>query len=173
MDNTVAAASNNTSEAYKSVIDFNKTIISMSSAILAALIGYLVYQKVPFRLINYVSVFLLVVSIFLSILGFGQAIKTIKDSVSRKATIGFTNWGAFFLILGILAILAVKDDEKTIDNVLNTVEKNTTTLAKNLSTKNCVSIELKSDSYFLVYHVDSSNIEVIYSLSKQSIVSIK
>ncbi len=167
------AANNGTVEAYKSVIDFNKTIISISSTILAALIAYLVYQKIEFRLINYVSLILLVISITLSIWGFGQAIATVKDGKSRTGTIALTNFGAFFLMAGILANLFVKDDVKTIDEILKSVEKSTTTLNKKLSPQNCSSIELKDEAYILQYKIDTTNSVVTYSIKKQTIVSIK
>lgn len=174
---TAAAATTttqiNTVEAYKSVIDFNKTIISMSSAVLAALIAYLIYQNVEFRLFNYVSVALLVISILLSIFGFGQAIRTVKDGVSRTGTIALTNFGAIFLMAGILANLFIKDDIKTIDEILKSVEKSTITLDKKLLPQNCKSIELKDDDYILQYKGDTTNSVVTYSIKKQTIVSIK
>lgn len=166
-------SSNGTVEAYKSIIDFNKTIISISSTILAALIAYLIYQKIEFRLINYVSLSMMIISITLSIWGFGQAIKTVKDSNSRPGTIALTNLGAFFLLAGILANLLIKDDVKTIDEILKIVEKSTTTLNKKLSAQNCNSIEIDNEAYILQYKTDSIVSVVTYSLKSQSIVSIK
>src|SRR5205823_9044725 len=166
-------ATNGILEAYKSVIDFNKTIISISSTILAALIGYLVYQKIEFRLLNYISLALLVISIALSIAGFGQAIKTVKDATSRRGTIAFTNFGAIFLLVGVLAILLIRNDEKTIDDILKTVENSTTAFDKKLSSKNCISIQLQQENYILHYKIDTTNAEVIYSTDKKNIISIK
>ena len=163
----------NTSEAYKSVIDFNKTIISISSSILAALIAYLVYQKISFRLLNFISLIFLVCSIIFSIAGFGKAIMTIKDNYSRKATIVLSNFGAFFLILGILAILLIKEDKQTIDNILYNVENSTTRLGKHFSPEKCIKIELRDENYIFTYKTDSTINEVFYSTSINIITMIR
>jgi hypothetical protein len=167
------AEKNGTVEAYKNVIEFNKTIISISSTILAALIAFIVYQQIEFRILNYLSLALLVISIGLSIFGFGRAIETVKDGTSRAYTILLTNLGSGFLILGILAILLVKDGAPSVDKVLQTVEKSATMFRTNFSAKNCQSIDFVGGYYILRYKNDSSVTEVRFSVDKNRIISIK
>jgi hypothetical protein len=166
-------AINGTIEAYKAIIDFNKVIISISSTVLAALIAYLAYQKVEFHWINYVSSFFLVLSIFFSITGFGNAIATIKDGISRRGTILMSNFGASILILGILSMLLIRTNNEGLDDILKSVESSTNSLNKNLSPKNCIRIELKDDYYLIDYKADTISTKVIYSIKKGKITLIK
>lgn len=164
---------NEIAEAYKSIIDFNKTIISISSSILTGVIAYLVYQEIDFAIQNYIGIILLILSVLLSIKSFGVAIKTVKDSISRPSTIVYANLGAFTLIAGIVAILFIKQQKQTIDGVLSNIEMTTSKFHMKLSPKYCENIQSDEDYYFLTYQIDTSSIEVKYSVKKEIVLSIK
>lgn len=167
------AAPNEVAEAYKSIIDFNKTIIGISSSILAGLIGFIVYQQLEAKITNYISVVLLVFSVFFSIKSFGAAIKTIKDLTSRPSTITYANWGAVTLICGILSVLFITQEKKTISDMLNDVNSSTMVMQKKLHPNSCYQIYQKNDNYVFKYLVDKQKIIVVYSAKKSEILSIK
>ena len=164
---------NDVAEAYKSIIDFNKTIISISSSILAGVIAYLVYQEIEFAIQNYIGIALLIISVLLSIKSFGAAIKTVKDAVSRPATIIYANFGAFTLIAGIVAILCIQKQKVTIDKVLSEIQNTTSQFSKKLDAKQCTKILSKEDDYVLTYKVNNVDVDVTYSIKKDKIISIK
>jgi len=165
---------NTTIDAYKSIIDFNKTIITIASSILTALIAYIVYQNIDLRLLNYLSILLVMLSILLSLYGFGSSIQTVKDGVSRKGTILMTNIAGFFLIAGILLLLSFNHKkEKNIDEILTTIESSTTRLQQSLSPEKIKSIELKNNIYTIIFDVDSLEKTVKYSTGDDMILSIK
>lgn len=168
------ATAPDTVEAYKSIIDFNKVIVSISSTILTAVIAYLALQGGEYEVKSYTCLALLVLSIMSSLGSFGIAIKTIKDGVSRSRAIFMANGGAIILILGIFMILLIKPiKEQTIDSVLKVVEKSTKTMKKNLNSENCTSIELNKDRYILHYLNDTVPTMVVYSLDQSKIIQIK
>ena len=165
-DNTVAA--------YQSVIDFNKTIISITSTILAALISYLVFQNYNLSIRNLISPIILVISLICSLFGFGYAIPAINKSVSKKAAITFSNIGAGIMLIGIIAIVSIEEKEKiNIKNILVDIENSLKSVDSKLTPQNCKSFELTDQNYILQYKHDSINIQIIYSLDKEKITSVK
>lgn len=160
-------------EAYKQVIEFNKTIITLSSGAFTALTAYLIYQKIEFNRLNYLSFALLFLSILLSIMSLGGAIKPIKTGVSNKLVITFANIGGYLLLGGLGCLILIKKDEKNIDGVLKKIESTTTGYHKDLAAKNCTAIEFKNNAYILHYKTDSTYVDVTYSLENDKIISVK
>lgn len=166
--------SNGTVEAYKTIIDFNKSVITISSTILAGQVAYLVFEKTQFIWTNFVSSALLVFSFIFCLFSFGRAIKTIKDATSRPSTILFANLAAALLVAGIFALLLIDTNgDKTIDKVLKSVEKSTKTFHKQLTADKCNSLELSNENYIISYKNDTATIIVVYSLKEHKVVSIK
>lgn len=164
----------NTVEAYKSIIDFNKTIITISSSVLTALIAYIVYQNIELNFFNYLSIFSLIGAILLSLYGFGNAIHTVKKGDSRKGTILMTNIGGFLLMVGIVLLLTFNaKKQKSVDQVLKRIEQATSSLNNKLIPPNFKSIELIDNNYLVKYSMDSTYIQVIYSMTDNKIISIK
>lgn len=169
-----ANSNNSIVEAYKSIIDFNKTIITIASSVLTAIIAFIVYQNIELRWTHYLTLALIVVSIFFSLFGFGYAIQTVKDGVSRNLTILFTNIGAFVLIIGIGFILTFSSKKhKSIDLMLKQIEESTLTIKKKLTPEHVKSIVIKDSDYIINYQSDSLNTQVIYSGKSEMILSIK
>lgn len=166
---------NSTVDAYKSIIDFNKTIITIASSVLTVLIAYIIYQSIDLKIQNYLSISLIVLAIFLSLFSFGGAIQTVKDGTSRKGTILTTNLSAFFLIGGIvLTLFAFKHrQEKSIDEILDKIEKSTTTLSIQLYPKTIKYLVYENEKYTLIYQADSIEHTVVYSVKTDNIVTIK
>jgi len=159
-------------EAYKMVIDYNKVIISLASTILAAQLAFLVLQQTDFNLLNYASSLVLVLAITLSFFGFGRAIQVVKTACSDPKAIDFTNASTIVLIVGILLIgLIQPTKEQSIDAMLENIESNTSSLGK-LNPENCTQIEMNGDHYRLHYQSPKSDIEVVYSIQDQRILSI-
>jgi hypothetical protein len=159
-------------EAYKSIIDFNKTVISISSSILAGVIAFIVYQDIDFVIRNYIGILFLIISILLSVRSFGLAIKTIKDSKSRPSTISYANFGAFSLIVGIVAILIIKQPKINVNEILNHVEVSTYNFSEKLLSKQCIQIKSTDDIYEILYLIDKKKINVKYSIKKKRVISI-
>lgn len=162
-------------DAYKSIIDFNKTIITISSSVLTALIAYVIYQNIDLKALSYISIGLIVLAILFSLFGFGGAIKAVKDGQSRPSTIFVSNASGFILIFGIVLILfAFKPrQEKSIDEILNTIEKSTTSLNQKLSAKTMMSLEYNNDKYIIIYQSDNVEYRVVYEVKTDKIESIK
>ena len=157
--------SENIKDSYTAVIDFDKVLISISSTILAALISYLVFQDYDLNFPNLIAPILLVVSLFLSLLGFGQAIPAIKKNQSRKLAVKASNLAAVAMFLGIFAIGLIRQKSTpTINEVLVQIENTSETLKTDLSAVNCNQIEFVNRNYILSYELDSLKVKIIYSL---------
>ena len=168
-------AVSNTVDAYKSIIDFNKTIITIASSVLTALIAYVIYQNIDLNALNYISIGLIVLAILFSLFGFGGAISTIKDEKPRPKTVFFTNASGFILIGGVvLTLFAFKQrQDKSVDQILTNIEKSTTTLNQKLSPKNMKSLEYEKETYTIVYKIDSLEHTVVYTTKTDKIAIIK
>lgn len=161
-------------EAYESMIEFNKVIISISTGLLAALIAYLVYQQVDFVLTNYISVIILVFSLIFSLYGMGRAVNALQTDTDKNGAIIHSNLGAIVLIAGILCLTTIKNNNKeSIDSILKSVESSTASMNKKLKPSACYNIEKNNQNYILLYKTDTISTQVIYSLSENHIVSIK
>ena len=165
---------NATAEAYKAIIDLNKTIISIGSAILAGLIAYLIFQDSSCELKNYCGLVCIFFSIIFSIAGFGKAIQTLHDGISRNRTILLTNVSAYFLILGIVLLLLIKiGNEKNLDQILTEVEKTPPLKIGILSKANCSGIVKEGKSYKISYLINNEKVEAIYATELNKVISIK
>lgn len=159
-------------EAYKNVIDFNKTVISISSAVLAGQIAYLVFQKADFLALNFVSSGVLTFSIFFCLASFGRAIKSVKDSQSRPSTLLLANLGAILLILGIFCLLLIKtQSQKSLDEITKEIEATSFLKSKGVVSKEFTNLSFKDNLYTFEYKHDTLNIQVAYSIVEYKIVS--
>jgi len=165
-------ATDKTSEAYSAVIDFSKTVISITSTILAAEVGYLVFQDYDLTWHNSFSAILLIISIFLSLFCFGSAIESVKDSNSRPNTMLMGNGGAFFMIAGIICLIFIsKKNDVGLNEVLINIEKSSFGQSKKLDIRNCYKIQLNEKQYNLNYKTDSLETNIVYSLESNKILS--
>ncbi len=164
----------NIKEAYTAVIDFNKTIITITSTVLAALISYLVFQDYNLLYQNLISPLVLLISLIFSFFGIGLAIPAINTDTSKIWAVRHSNIGASIMLIGILCIGFIQPKEKlSIDKVLLKIETSLKRVEPSLIQKNCKSFELIDDNYIIFYSQDSLHRRVVYSLDKDNIVSLQ
>lgn len=164
----------NIKEAYTAVIDFNKTIIAITSTILATLISYLVFQNYNLTIINLISPFILFLSLIFSFLGIGYAIPAINTDTSKICAVRYSNIGASLMLIGIISITFIKPKDKpSIDQILLKIETSLKKIEPSLIQKNCKSFELIDDNYIIYYSQDSLYRRVVYSLDKENIISLQ
>jgi len=164
----------NIKEAYTAVIDFNKTIISITSTILAALISYLVFQDYSLGFPNILSPIALIISLVFSFFGIGCAIPAININQSKIWAVRFSNIGAAIMLTGIILIIFIeKKNSPDINTILVHIEKSLEKVDSKLNQSNCKSFELIDNTYVLNYEHDTIKKQVIYSLDKEKIISLK
>lgn len=165
---------NSTVDAYKSIIDFNKTIITLASGILTGLIAFKIYSDLAIDFYTCTCIGLIVLSIFLSLFAFGGAIQTVKNGTSQPSTIFLTNVGAFSLVIGILMIFALDIQKKSpsIDLMLNQIEQTTSSLGKDLKPDKVKEIHFQDPNYLITYGTDSVSVTVVYSSEKEQVISV-
>lgn len=164
----------NIKEAYTAVIDFNKTIVAITSTILASLISFLVFQNYNLSFTNIISPVLLFGSLVFSFLGFGYAIPAINTDTSKIWAVRYSNIGASLMLIGIICISLIESKEKeNIDQILLKIENSLKKIEPSLIQKNCKSFELIENNYIIYYSQDSLHRRIIYSLDKEKIISFE
>ncbi len=162
-------------EAWKSVIDFNKTSISLASGILLAVIGFFVFQGQASLIErwNWVSPALLVLSIACSIYGFGRAISAIGTSKSDWFAVLLTNLGPIFVVAGIFCLLLIERSEApTIDSVLSAISDETKSYPVPLTASSAPRVEYQNGLYVITYTAAGKSTVVKFDETTRRIVSI-
>src|ERR1700688_1791647 len=85
-------------EAWKGVIDFAKTVLSIGAALLAAVASLLLVGKYKLEGLGWVPPALLIMSIMLSLYGFGLSIHALRSGLPRGNALLFCNLSVFALI---------------------------------------------------------------------------
>jgi hypothetical protein len=161
-------------EAWKGLIDFAKTVLSLSTAVLAAYVSYVVVNGDSLHGWDFISPGLLVASIILSLFGFGRALPALKSGNSSVPGIFMTNASVAALVLAICLIPFTQPTHPTsIDQVLARIEASTKKYAVNLAAGNCHAIERKGDSWVLDYAAGGATAQVIYSIPLARIESVR
>lgn len=165
---------NNHVEAWKSVIEFTKVIVSLSTSILTILIGYITLSSIDFITFpNFIPPAFLVLAIAFSLYGFGRAIPAIRSGNQKTESIFFSNLAALSLTIGILTIPVISVNTKqTIDDVLNNVQKETQSLNYLLLAGACDQVNLQGDIYTLRYPLKEKTVMVRYSTKSREIIFI-
>lgn len=163
-------------ESWKAVIDFAKTVLSIGSALLAAIASLLLVGNFELQDYGWVSPVLLIVSMLLSLYGLGGAIQALRSGVHRPRALLFCNLSVALLIAGIVAApftINVEPKTLSIDQVLAKVETTTRQWPIELSARNCRKIERNGDDLVLIYESGGKSSQVTYSTTKKTIVQIK
>lgn len=161
-------------EAHKSIIEFNKTIITICSGILTAIIGLIVFQDITVTTSDYFILAPFVISIFLSLYGFGYTIAALRDQTNSNNALRMTNLSALVMIISIFLLFALgKPEQDTIDSILESIEESTKTTGRNLIPENMQSILSTRDGYVISFKTDSMITKVTYSKSAKKIISIE
>lgn len=153
-------------EAWKTVTEFAKTVISISSAILTAFIAYYVANQPDFdeSRLNYLSPALLVIAIVCAIFAFGRAIKAVKSGDSQKGGVAFANASVVFMLAGVLAIATLQfKKSQSLDVVLAGIEKETASLPTPLSPGMAHKVLTSGDDYLVTFRTAAGLIAVTYA----------
>jgi hypothetical protein len=163
-------------EAWKSVIEFAKTVISISSAILTALVGYYVVNQSDLgkSYINYVPPAFLVGAIVIAIFGFGKAIRAISTGNYERNGVLLSNISVALLLAGVLSISMIKvDKRKSLDTVLTNIEKETASLKSKLTPELVQKVVVNDLNYLVTFNSGTECINVTYSEKEHRIIKIE
>lgn len=163
-------------EAWKSVIDFCKTVISVSSAILTALLGYYIVSQTELSDSwgNFLPPAFLVLTIALAIWGFGRSIKSVSSGTSQRGGILLANLSIIVLIIGILSISLVEiEKDLSLDGVISNIEKESQNINKQLVPQRVRTVRVSGSIYTITYDTDKGPVRVCYSTSEQRITGIQ
>ena len=109
-------SSQNFVEEWKSVIDFTKTVLSISTGLLAAIASLLLIGNYRLQGYGWVPPVLLIISALLSLFGFGRAIQALRAGSAKNAALWLSNISVFVLIGAIIsAPFAIQTEASSID----------------------------------------------------------
>jgi hypothetical protein len=162
-------------QANQSIIDFNKTIITICSSILTAFISFIVYQNTSLSLLNYLVLGMFVLAIFISLFGFGSTIGALRDNnTNTNKAILATNTSAIIMIVAILLLSTFKiENEQDLNNILKQISKSSNSTNKHLNPDRLKKLKYKNEKYEFLYKSDSTLTKVIYSIKEKKIISIE
>ncbi len=161
-------------EAYKTITEFNKTIISIASAVLAIVVTYLTSQDYVPEWRSLLSPVLLTISIGLSLSAFGKAIPAIQKSEKRVWAIRYSNLAGGIMLAGILCIGFIrKSNGKNAKDIFKEIEKVGNYMDYKLFPENCSKFELIDKEYTMYYEYDSVNVQVEYSLKDDCVIRVR
>lgn len=163
-------------EAWKSVIDFCKTSISISSAVLTVLVGYYIANQPELgnSLFNFAPPALLVFAILLAIWGFGKSIKAVSTGTSQKIGILQANLSIFALLAGILSMSLIKvEKDSSLDVVISNIGKELQNTNKQIVPQRVSAVSVSGDMYKITYDTDKGPVSVSYSVNEHRVVEIK
>jgi len=161
-------------EAWKSLIELIKTVVSINSAVLAAMAGYYVLNDNPIALtwLNVLSPGLLMLSILAASFGFGKSIRSIKTGISEPWGVGLTNGSIFLLVAGIVCIVFIdRDTPANMASALEQTEKETRGL--NLSAQALQSVTVVNSQYVFRYQDAAGTTTVTYSPQERKLVKLE
>ena len=161
-------------QANQSIIDFNKTIITICSSILTAFIGFIIYQNISLSTLNYVVLSLFVIAIFVSLYGFGSTIAALRDKSNSDRAILMTNISAVIMIIGIILLSTIKtEDDQDLTSILNKISTSTKSTGKHLDPDKINQLKFDNEKYQITFKTDSVFTKVIYSVKDKKIISIE
>ncbi len=161
-------------QAYQSIIDFNKTIITICSSILTAFIGFIIYQNIALSTLNYAVLGLFVIAIFVSLYGFGSTIAALRDKSNSNTAILMTNISAVIMIVGIILISTIKiQTDHDLTCILSEISTSTKSLGKHLDPNSINQLKFDGDKYHITFKTDSIFTNLTYSITDKKIVSIE
>lgn len=161
-------------EEWKSVIDFAKTVLSISTGLLAAVASLLLIGNYKLQGTGWVPPVLLVVSIVLSLFGFGRAIQSLRAGSAKNSALWFTNGSLVVLVAGIIsAPFAIETPASSIDQALSVIEAATKKWPVDLSARNCSEISRNGEELTLTYQANGHSAQVQYSTATKTILQIK
>lgn len=163
-------------EAWKAVIDFVKTIISISAAILTAFVGYYALNQLSLgaSLFNFISPLLLLASIVAALFGFGRSIKAISSGATQVAGVLLSNVSAILLLGGILAVSLINTGgNKTLDKILDEIDHLPPVAGFELKPDAVQTIVMDDQNYVITYDRFGACVTVTYSKKEGRIIKVQ
>lgn len=160
-------------EKWKSVIDFSKVVIGLSTSVLTVVLGLVVVRQLSQSVFLYIIIGGLAISILSGLASFGWGIKSLGSGVSHKRSIVFANAAAVALMLSVASILFTPKSDVSINAILISIENETTSMQLPTQPKDCVSIQKSNDDYIILYADSNRQIQVTYSTKSEQIIHIK
>jgi len=161
-------------EAWKSLIELIKTVVSINSALLAAMAGYYVLSDNPIEptWLNGLSPGLLLLSSLAASFGFGRSIRAIKSGTSEPWGVVLTNASIFLLVAGIVCIVLIDPERPdTLATALAQTEKEARGL--NLSPLALQSVTVVNSQYVIRYQDAAGTTTVTYSPQERKLVKLE
>lgn len=163
-------------EAWKAVTEFAKTVISICSAILTAMLAYYVANQSDFHesRLNYLSPALLVIAIGCAIFAFGRSIKAVKSGDSQRGGVAYANASVVFMLAGILLIAAIQlKKSESLDSVLAKIEKETANLPLKLTPDMVLKVVTSDANYLVTYRKDADLIAVAFAAKEGRVTRLE
>jgi hypothetical protein len=168
------ASSPNFVEEWKSVIDFTKTVLSISTGLLAAIASLLLIGNYKLQGTGWIPPALLMLSALMSLFGFGRAIQALRANTAKNAALLLSNLSVLALIAAIVsAPFAIETEASSIDQALSSVEAATKKWPVDLSARNCSEISRKGEELILTYQANGRTTQVVFSTATKTILQIK
>jgi hypothetical protein len=161
-------------EEWKGVIDFTKTVLSISTGLLAAIASLLLVGNYKLHGTGWIPPTLLIVSALMSLFGFGRAIQALRTGSTKKAALLLSNLSVIVLIAAVVsAPFAIETESSSIDQALSSIEAATKKWPVDLSARNCSEISRKGEELTLTYQANGHTTQVVYSTATKTILQIK
>lgn len=163
-------------ESWKAVIDFAKTVLSIASALLAAVASLLLVGSYELQGYGWASPVLLIGSMLLCLYGLGGAIVALRRGVHNNRALLYCNVSVVLLVAAIVAApftINVEPKVVSIDQILAKVETTTRQWPAELAARNCRKIERSGDDVVLTYDAGGKTVQVAYSTTRKEIVQIR
>src|SRR5258707_887 len=89
-------------ETWKSVIDFSKVVIGLSTSVLTVILGLIVVGQLKMGSSVFVTIGLLVLAVILALLAFGRGIRALSKGTPQPVAVLCSNLSASILVAGIV-----------------------------------------------------------------------
>lgn len=156
------------SEVDKSLFEFNKQVITISTTILAAQTAYIVYQDIQMVFLSYMSTFFLICASIASLYAYGRVIQKCENAVL------FSNIAAFLMVFGIISLFTLKPGKKEepVGTVLTKTEEYVTQIRGNSASVQFKSLESDGNTYTVTYQTENGLLVVRYSTDTKSVITV-
>jgi hypothetical protein len=166
-----AVATPNFDETWKAVIDFAKTVMSIASALLAAIASLVLVGTLKLEGAAIVPPVLLILCIVCCLFGFGRSIDALRKGLDRKPALAFCNVAVFLLITAI--VLApykmAQAPARPLDEALAKIESATKSWATPLTPALVSGVERNGDEHIITYRLPAGRMEVAFTPAKNEL----
>lgn len=161
-------------ETWKSVIEFTKVLIGLSTSILTVILGLVVVGQIKINGSIVVTAGLLVLSIVFALFSFGRGIQALSKGESKRLAILFSNIGTIALVIGIVLLALSKNHrEFSVDDILSKIASSTKLVGGSMTPEHFQSFKRIGDDCELTYSDNRKNVVVIFSVKDDEVKEVK